>query len=86
MSFVSQTKLKFAVPLEIKKVVVQTREAMEAKEKLKAGNAILYISFRDCGLTEDHRAVVRRTTDGLPGHVCLEVKCPIGDLPSCSID
>ncbi|KAG7541013.1 Protein MS5 [Arabidopsis thaliana x Arabidopsis arenosa] len=80
------TKLKFATPLEIKKVVVQTRETMKPKEKLKAGNAIFYISFRDCGLTEEHRAVVRRTTDGHPEHLFLEVKCPVADLSSCSIN
>lgn len=40
LSYVSQKKLKFAAPLEITKVVVQTREAMELKEKLKSGNAI----------------------------------------------
>ncbi|XP_019089032.1 PREDICTED: UPF0725 protein At4g29550-like [Camelina sativa] len=74
------TKLKLATPLEIKKVVVQTHEAMEPKELLKAGNAVFYINFRDCGLTEEHRAVVRRTTDGHPEHLCLEVKCPVGDL------
>lgn len=80
MSFVFQTKLKFAEPLEIIQMVVQTREVMEPKEMLKAGNAVFYISFRDCGLTENHRGVVRRTTYGHPEHVCLEVKCLVGDL------
>ncbi|XP_010445065.1 PREDICTED: UPF0725 protein At4g29550-like [Camelina sativa] len=79
-------KLKFATPLEIKKVVVQTHEAMEPKEMLKAGNVVFYINFRDCGLTEEHRAVARRTTDGHPAHLCLEVKFPVGDLSTCSID
>ncbi|ESQ54280.1 hypothetical protein EUTSA_v10025678mg [Eutrema salsugineum] len=54
----SLTKLKFGVPLEITNVVVQTHEAMESKDKLKAGNAIFYISFRDRAQTEDHRAVI----------------------------
>ncbi|VVA94787.1 unnamed protein product [Arabis nemorensis] len=68
------TRLKSTVPLKIKKVVVQTRENVESSKKLKSENAIFYISFSDCGQTEDHRAIVRRTTDGIPGHVCLEVK------------
>ncbi|KFK29513.1 hypothetical protein AALP_AA7G144100 [Arabis alpina] len=68
------TRIKSDVPLKIKKVVVQTREDVESSKKLKSENAIFYISFSDCGQTEDYRAIVRRTTDGIPGHVCLQVK------------
>ncbi|XP_010433083.1 PREDICTED: UPF0725 protein At4g29550-like [Camelina sativa] len=72
------------VPLQINKVIVHTREALESKDKLKAGNAIFYISFRDVdplhGPPQDHRAIVRRTVDGIPGHFCLEFKCWLEDL------
>lgn len=77
-SFSSYTKLKSTVPLKIKKVVVQTREDVESSKKLRFENAIFYISFSDRDQIEDHRAVVRRITDGIPGHVCLEVKVRFG--------
>jgi hypothetical protein len=50
------------------------------------GDAIFYISFRDCGLTEDDRAEVRGPIDGHPQHMFLEVKCPVADLSSFSIN
>lgn len=68
------------LPLELKNVVVETFEdyTTEPSEKLKADNAIFYISYKCCSdpstpLAGDHRAVVRKTMDGKPGHMCLEV-------------
>ncbi|KAF8101958.1 hypothetical protein N665_0201s0252 [Sinapis alba] len=58
------------MPFEMRKVVVQTKEDM----KLKSGNAVFYLSFKTCGGLEC-RGVVRRTTDGRPGHMCLEARC-----------
>ncbi|CAL9227363.1 unnamed protein product [Arabidopsis halleri] len=68
--------------LEVKKVVIETKEEYmtEAREKLKAENAIFYIIYNyngddraARGLVGDHRAIVRKTMDGKPGHMCLEV-------------
>ena len=68
------------LPLELKNVVVETFEdyTTEPSEKLKADNAIFYISYKCCSdpstpLAGDHRAIVRKTMDGKPGHMCLEV-------------
>ncbi|RID47166.1 hypothetical protein BRARA_I03786 [Brassica rapa] len=58
------------MPFEMKKVVVQTKEDM----KLKSGNAVFYLSFKPRGGPEC-RGVVRRTTDGRHGHMCLEARC-----------
>ncbi|KAF2620749.1 hypothetical protein F2Q68_00041554 [Brassica cretica] len=58
------------MPFEMKKVVVQTKEDM----KLKSGNAVFYLSFKPRGGPEC-RGIVRRTTDGKPGHMCLEARC-----------
>ena len=49
----------------------------EPRDKLIAANAIFYITF-EC--VEDptkgrYRAVVRKTMDGKPGHMRLEVTC-----------
>ncbi|KAL1210665.1 hypothetical protein V5N11_006978 [Cardamine amara subsp. amara] len=71
-----------SLPLVTQKVIVETRgEAeREPREKLKAANAVFYISFV-CGddpLTREvtsYRAVVRKTMDGKPGHMRLEVNC-----------
>ncbi|XP_010461047.1 PREDICTED: UPF0725 protein At5g63820-like [Camelina sativa] len=67
-------------PLEIKKVVVETKEdyMTEAREKLHAENAIFYISYKykgvsSCGIAVDHRAIIRKTMDGEPEHMCLEI-------------
>ncbi|CAA7027524.1 unnamed protein product [Microthlaspi erraticum] len=76
------TLLHAWLPVEISKVVVQTYDGdgKSSKEKLKAGNAIFYIAFknlhapRGC-LLQDHRAIVRRVSDGVPGHVSLGFKC-----------
>lgn len=70
------------LPLETQNVVVETRGDAEREplEKLKAANAVFYISFK-CGddpLTREvasYRAVVRKVMDGKPGHMCLEVNC-----------
>lgn len=70
------------LPLEIQKVVVETRGEAETepRDKLKAANAIFYISF-ECGddpITGDlanYRAVVRKTMDGKPEHMRLDVRC-----------
>ncbi|CAN7070425.1 hypothetical protein Bca4012_087071 [Brassica carinata] len=71
------------LPLEINKVVVQTFEDVKSKEKLKAANAIFYFSFKNLnapphGLCQDHRVIIRRTTDGLPGHICLDINSCTG--------
>ena len=71
------------LPLEIKKVVVQTFEDVKSNEKLKAGNAIFYFSFKNLnapphGLCQDHRVIIRRSTDGLPGHICLDINSCTG--------
>ena len=58
------------MPFEMIKVVVQTKEDM----KLKSGNAVFFLSFKPRGGPEC-RGVVRRTTDGKPGHMCLEARC-----------
>lgn len=83
--------LKAYLPLELNSVVVETREdyTTEAREKLKADNAIFYISYKCCTdpssvtlsgyphdpttLAGDHHAVVRKTMDGKPEHMMLEV-------------
>ena len=52
-------------------------EKEQSSDKLNAANAIFYIIF-EC--VEDptigrYRAVVRKTMDGKPGHMRLEVTC-----------
>ncbi|KAH0884454.1 hypothetical protein HID58_060550 [Brassica napus] len=67
---------KLCLPVEMRKIIVRTREDVESKKKVKAYNAIFYISFKTrCG--RDFNAIIRRTTDRLPGHFSLEVKCLI---------
>ncbi|EOA29421.1 hypothetical protein CARUB_v10025712mg [Capsella rubella] len=61
-------------PFEMKKVVVQTTEDVDSSMKLKMNNAIFYMSFKvhegpEC------RGIVRRTSDGITGHMCLEARC-----------
>ncbi|KAL1221934.1 hypothetical protein V5N11_002929 [Cardamine amara subsp. amara] len=71
-------------PLEINKVVVETKEdyIIEAREKLKAENAIFYICYKYKGVSSegfagDHQSIVRKTMDGRPGHMSLEVASQI---------
>ncbi|XP_018457231.1 UPF0725 protein At5g63820 [Raphanus sativus] len=80
IAFYSKTKNVFTAPppLEIEKVVVVTKEdTEEGHEKLKAHNAIFYVSYKYngeySGCARDHRAVIRKTMDGKPGHMYLEV-------------
>ncbi|KAL1210612.1 hypothetical protein V5N11_006928 [Cardamine amara subsp. amara] len=72
--------LRASPRLEIKKVVVETREeaTREPRENLKADNAIFYISYKyngdpSTGLAGDYKSIIRKTMDGKPGHMCLEV-------------
>ncbi|CAE6170601.1 unnamed protein product [Arabidopsis arenosa] len=73
--------LRHFLPLEMKKIIVQTQENREASPHmiLKANNAIFYISFKGngdpSGTPMEYQAIVRRTMDGMPGHICLEVDC-----------
>uniref|UniRef100_A0A0D3A3A8 Uncharacterized protein n=1 Tax=Brassica oleracea var. oleracea TaxID=109376 RepID=A0A0D3A3A8_BRAOL len=67
-------------PLITQHVVVETLDEEGEKEpsdKLNAANAVFYITFEG---VEDptigrYRAVVRKTMDGKPGHMRLEVTC-----------
>ncbi|CAL9244757.1 unnamed protein product [Arabidopsis halleri] len=66
--------------VEINEVVVETKEdyITEAREKLHAENAILYISYKytgvsSSGLAGDHKAIIRKTMDGITEHMSLEV-------------
>ncbi|RID77878.1 hypothetical protein BRARA_A00750 [Brassica rapa] len=80
IAFYSKTKnvLTASPPLEIEKVVVVTKEdTEEGHEKLKAQNAIFYVCYKYNGdyseWARDHKAVIRKTMDGKPGHMYLEV-------------
>ncbi|XP_010449222.1 PREDICTED: UPF0725 protein At2g20620-like isoform X1 [Camelina sativa] len=67
-------EMESAKPFEMKKIVVRTKENVESWKKVKAENAIFYISFKTrCG--RDFNCIIRKTTDGKPGHFSLEVKC-----------
>lgn len=74
-----ESDLRPFLPLEIKKVIIQTKEESQPCMKLKANNAIFYIIFKGngdpSGAPVEYRAVVRKTMDGIPGHICLEVDC-----------
>ncbi|CAH8366486.1 unnamed protein product [Eruca vesicaria subsp. sativa] len=74
-----ESNLRPFLPLEIKKVIVQTKEESEPCMKLNANNAIFYIVFKGngdpSGAPVEYQAVVRKTMDGIPGHICLEVDC-----------
>ncbi|KAL0791641.1 hypothetical protein Bca101_007887 [Brassica carinata] len=69
--------LEAYLPLKLKSVVVETFED-EPRDKLKANNAIFYLSYKCCAdpcstpLAGDHLAIVRKTMDGKPGHLSLE--------------
>ncbi|CAN7108914.1 unnamed protein product [Brassica rapa subsp. narinosa] len=80
IAFYSKTNnvLTAPPPLEIEKVVVVTKEnTEEGHEKLKAHNAIFYVSYKYNGESSewagDHNAVIRKTMDGKPGHMYIEV-------------
>ncbi|XP_019095754.1 PREDICTED: UPF0725 protein At5g63820-like [Camelina sativa] len=67
-------------PLEINKVVVETKEdyMTEAREKLHAENAIFYIGYKyrgvsSSGIAVDHKTIIRKTMDGEPEHMSLEI-------------
>ncbi|KAJ0228742.1 hypothetical protein HA466_0322380 [Hirschfeldia incana] len=66
------------LPLEFKKVIIHTKEE-SPRMKLKANNAIFYMSFKGngdpSGVDVEYQAIVRRTMDGIPGHIGLEVDC-----------
>ncbi|CAA7018688.1 unnamed protein product [Microthlaspi erraticum] len=70
--------LKSYLPLQINKVTIRTKENGQ-ESPLKAKNAIFYISFKGngdpSGMLVEYQAVVRRTMDGMPGHIRLEVDC-----------
>ncbi|XP_010443431.1 PREDICTED: UPF0725 protein At5g63820-like [Camelina sativa] len=77
---IARAELEASPPLEINKLVVETKEdyITEAREKLHAKNAIFYISYKyrgdpSIGFTGDHRAIIRKTMDGEPEHMCLEI-------------
>ncbi|KAF3571476.1 hypothetical protein F2Q69_00060381 [Brassica cretica] len=63
---------------KLNKVVVETFED-EPRDKLKANNAIFYLSYKCCAdpsstrLAGDHIAIVRKTMDGKPCHMSHEV-------------
>ncbi|ESQ46539.1 hypothetical protein EUTSA_v10000285mg [Eutrema salsugineum] len=67
--------LRWAQPFELRKIIVQTREHVESKKKALAENAIFYIAFKTRAVGRDYRAIIRRTMDGTPGHMSLEIKC-----------
>ncbi|CAN6852826.1 unnamed protein product [Brassica oleracea] len=62
-------------PLELGKVVVQTRGVVDSLEKVGLlDNAVFFITFK----TSCHRVwkgIIRRTRDGIPEHLSLEAKC-----------
>ncbi|ESQ54350.1 hypothetical protein EUTSA_v10027377mg [Eutrema salsugineum] len=75
----SENRLKQFPPLEMKKVIIQTEKSGEElpRMKLKANNAIFYMSFKGngdpMGIPIEYQAIVRRTMDGMPRHICLEI-------------
>ncbi|XP_013629210.1 PREDICTED: UPF0725 protein At5g63820-like isoform X2 [Brassica oleracea var. oleracea] len=66
------------LPLELNSVVVETFED-KPRDKLMANNAIYYLSYKCCvdpcstPLAGNHLAIMRKTMDGKPGHMSLEV-------------
>ncbi|KAJ4909228.1 hypothetical protein Rs2_03849 [Raphanus sativus] len=61
-----------AKPLELGKVVVQTRDSMEDVKLLD--NAVFFITFKTSG-GDVCKGIIRRTRDGIPEHLSLEAKC-----------
>ncbi|XP_010503125.1 PREDICTED: UPF0725 protein At3g44770-like [Camelina sativa] len=69
------------LPVEIKKIVVETCEThTEPRLKLKSSNAIFHINFS--AKSRHYKSVVRRTMDGISGHMVLEVNSWVNDQPS----
>ncbi|EOA29147.1 hypothetical protein CARUB_v10025416mg [Capsella rubella] len=66
--------LESAKPFELRKIIVRTKEDVKPKNKVKADNAIFYISFKTC-CGQECNAIIRKTTDGMPENLSLEVKC-----------
>ncbi|CAN6852842.1 unnamed protein product [Brassica oleracea] len=62
-------------PLELGKVVVQTRGVVDSLEKVGLlDNAVFFITFKtSCGGV--WKGIIRRTRDGIPEHLSLEAKC-----------
>ena len=62
-------------PLELGKVVVQTRGVVDSlKEVELLDNAVFFITFKtSCGGV--WKGIIRRTRDGIPEHLSLEAKC-----------
>jgi len=72
VSFFLQDGFESCLPVEIKKIIVETCDThREPRMKLKSSNAIFHINFnaKSC----DYKSVSRRTTDGKPGHIVLEI-------------
>ncbi|CAH8334445.1 unnamed protein product [Eruca vesicaria subsp. sativa] len=59
-------------PLELGKVVVQTRGAV--KDVWLLDNAVFFITFKTSG-GDVCKGIIRRTRDGIPEHLSLEAKC-----------
>ena len=59
-------------PLELGKVVVQTRDSMKDVKLLD--NAVFFITFKTSG-GDVCNGIIRRTRDGIPEHLSLEAKC-----------
>lgn len=67
-----QEGYKSCLPVEIKKIIVETCEAhREPRLKLKSSNAIFHINFSADNY--DYNSVVRRTMDGISGQMGLEI-------------
>ncbi|KAL0878148.1 hypothetical protein Bca101_027854 [Brassica carinata] len=59
-------------PLELGKVVVQTRDSLKDVKLLD--NAVFFITFKTSG-GDVCNGIIRRTRDGIPEHLSLEAKC-----------
>ncbi|XP_023638891.1 UPF0725 protein At3g44770 [Capsella rubella] len=66
---------------EIKKILVETCEThSDPRLKLKSSNAIFHITFS--AKSRNYKSVVRRTMDGISGHIVLEINSCRVDQPS----
>ncbi|KAG2245271.1 hypothetical protein Bca52824_092871 [Brassica carinata] len=75
--FSERPDMETYLPLEVKNVVVRTKEDVEPSMKLKSSNAIFYMTFKTHRGSE-WKAIIRQTRDGIQGHMCLEVTCMLG--------